>query len=89
MIRSEVRKTATPTVTVTSWDETRDGAPNGQPPIAHRGRHEVGVARTKGRVVAGSATGELAGLSGDVEAAADDTTYQVTISHVFDNPALH
>jgi hypothetical protein len=148
MIRSQVRTTAIATVTVTSWEETQDDAPDGQPPlaqaafgltytgdlvgesstrvllvytggnpaqpetlvsdylglervtgtldgragsfvIAHQGRHEGGVARTKGRIVADSATGEFAGLSGDVEAAADDTTYQVTISYAFDNPAVH
>ncbi len=148
MIRSQVRKTATAGVTVTSWDETLYDAPNGQPPlakaefgltytgdlvgesstslllvytggdpaqpatlvgdylglervtgtldgrtgsfvVAHQGRQEGGVARTRGRIVADSATGELAGLSGDVEAVAGDMTYQVTISYAFDDPASH
>lgn len=34
MIRSPLGKTATATVTVTSWDETRYDAPDGQPPLA-------------------------------------------------------
>jgi hypothetical protein len=148
MIRSQVRKTATATVTVTSGDETRYDTPDGQAPlaqaefgltytgdlvgesstrlllvytggdpaqpatligdylglervtgmlggrtgsfvVAHQGRHEGGVARTKGRIVADSATGELAGLSGEVEAAGGDMTYQVTISYAFDNPEIH
>jgi Protein of unknown function (DUF3224) len=57
--------------------------------VAHEGRHEGGVARTKGRIVADSATGEPAGLSGVVKAAAGDMTYQVTISYALDNPAVH
>jgi Protein of unknown function (DUF3224) len=57
--------------------------------VAHEGRHEGGAAHTKGRIVADPATGELAGLSGEVEAAAGDMTYQVTISNALDNPAMH
>jgi len=148
MIRSQVRQTATASATVTSWDETRYDAPDGQSPlaqaefgltytgdltgesstrvllvytggdpaqpgtlvgdylglervtgtldgrtgsfvVAHQGRHEGGAAHTKGRIVDDSATGELAGLSGDVEATARDTTFQVTISYAFGNPAIH
>jgi hypothetical protein len=47
------------------------------------------VARTTGRIVADSATGELAGLAVDVEAEAGDMTYQVTISYAFDDAAIH
>ena len=148
MIRSQVRKTATAGVTVTSWDETLYDAPDGQPAlakaefgltytgdligesstslrlvytggdraqpatlagyylglervtctldgrtgsfvVAHQGRQEGGVARTTGRIVADSATGELAGLAVDVEAEAGDMTYQVTISYAFDDAAIH
>jgi hypothetical protein len=148
MIRSQVRQTATASATVTSWDETRYDAPDGQSPlaqaefrltytgdligesstrvllvytggdpaqpetpvgdylglervtgtldgrsgsfvVAHQGRHEDGVARTKGRIVDDSASGELAGLSGDVEATARATTFEVTITYAFDNPAVH
>lgn len=148
MIRSQVCQTATASATVTSWDETRYDAPDGQSPlaqaefgltytgdltgesstrvllvytggdpaqpgtlvgdylglervtgtldgrtgsfvVAHQGRQEGGVARTTGRIVADSATGELAGLAGDVDAEAGDMTYQVTISYAFDDAAIH
>ena len=149
MIRSQLRKTATATVTATSWDESHYDAPDGQPALAqaefpltytgdlvgtsatrlllvytggdpaeptslvgdyvgferitgtldgrtgsfvvqHQGRHEGGVARTTGRIVADSATGELVGLHGELEAAASDTTYEVTLSYAFEpDPAVH
>jgi Protein of unknown function (DUF3224) len=47
------------------------------------------VARTKGRIVPDSATGDLVGLRGELESAASDMTYQVTISYAFDDPAVH
>lgn len=148
MIREQVRKTATATVTATSWNEAHYDAPNDQPPLAqadfvltytgdllgesstrlllaytggdaaqpaglvadyvglerisgtldgrtgtfvveHRGRHEGGVARTTGRILPESATGELVGLHGEVEAASADVTYEVTISYAFADPAVH
>lgn len=49
--------------------------------IEQHGRHEGGVARTTGRIVPESATGELAGLHGTVEAAADEMTFEVTFSY--------
>jgi hypothetical protein len=57
--------------------------------VQHQGRHENGVARTKGRIVPDSATGDLVGLRGELESAASDMTYQVTISYAFDDPAVH
>ena len=149
VIRSQLRKTATATVTATSWDESHYDAPDDQPPLAqaefpltytgdlvgtsttrlllvytggdpaepstlvgdyvgferitgtldgrtgsfvvrHQGRHEGGVARTTGRIVADSATGDLVGLHGELEAAASDTTYEVTLSYAFEqDPAVH
>jgi hypothetical protein len=148
MIRAQVRKTATATVTATSWEEGRYDAPAGQPVLAQaefpltyqgdlvgksttrlllaytggdpakpatlvgdyvglervtgtldgrtgsfvvqqQGRHESGVARTKGRILPESATGDLVGLQGELESAATDTTYQVTISYAFHDPAVH
>jgi len=53
------------------------------------GRHDGGVARTKGHVVPDSSTGELAGLVGELESAATDMTYQVTLSYAFPDPAVH
>jgi Protein of unknown function (DUF3224) len=82
MIRSQVRKTASADATVTSC--------TGSLVVAHEGRHDGGVVRTNGRIVADSAAGQLAGLQRDVEAAAaGDTTDQVTICYAFDNPAVH
>src|SRR5882757_8935612 len=149
MIRSQFRKTATATVTATSWDESHYDAPDGQPALAQaefpltytgdlvgesrtrlllaytggdpaeptslvgdyvgyeritgtldgrsgsfvvtlQGRHEGGVARTTGRIVPDSATGELVGLHGELEAAASDMTYEVTLSYAFEpDPAVH
>lgn len=57
--------------------------------VQHEGRHEGGVARTKGRIVPGSGTGDLAGIEGEVEAAAGDMTYQVTLSYALVDPAVH
>jgi len=58
--------------------------------VEQRGRHEGGVARTKGRIVPDSATGELVGLQGEIEADAGDLTYQVTLSYAFEpDPAVH
>ncbi|HEY3088025.1 MAG TPA: hypothetical protein VGJ59_08185 [Jatrophihabitantaceae bacterium] len=81
MIRSQVRKTASAGATVTFC--------TGSCVVTHEGRHDGGVARPNRRIVADSASGQLAGLQRDVAAAAGDTTYQVTISYAFDNPALH
>ena len=149
MIRSQLRKTATATVTATSWEEAHYDAPEGAPALAQaefplsytgdlvgesrtrlllvytggdpaeptslvgdyvgyeritgtldgrsgsfvvtlEGRHEGGVARTTGRIVADSATGELVGLHGELEAAATDMTYEVTLSYAFEpDPAVH
>jgi winged helix DNA-binding protein len=58
MIRSQVRKTATAGVTVTSWDETLYDAPDGQPALA---KAEFGLTYT-GDLMGESSTGELAGL---------------------------
>ena len=58
--------------------------------VQFEGRHEGGVARSKGHIVADSATGELAGLSGELEFEAADVTYQVTLSYAFaPDPAVH
>jgi len=53
------------------------------------GRHEGGVARTRGRIVAGSGTGELAGIVGELESEAGDTTYQVRLSYAIEDPEVH
>jgi hypothetical protein len=52
-------------------------------------RHEGGVARTRGRIVPDSGTGELAGIVGELESEATDMTYQVTLSYAIDDPAVH
>jgi hypothetical protein len=57
--------------------------------VQQQGRHEGGVARTRGRIVPDSGTGELAGIQGEVEAEAADTTYQVTLSYTIEDPAVH
>ena len=58
--------------------------------VEQHGRHEDGVARTTGRIVPDSATGELVGLHGEVESAAGDLSFQVTISYAFEpDAAVH
>ena len=52
--------------------------------VDFRGRHENGVAKTTGRIVPDSATGELARIHGEVEYAAGDASFEVTLSYAFD-----
>ena len=55
-----------------------------------RGRHEHAIARSTGRIVPDSATGELTGLHGEMKADADDMTYQVSLNYAFAlDPAVH
>lgn len=149
MIKSQPRKTATATVTATSWNEARYDEPEGQAALAQsdftldysgdvvgssttrlliayvdgdpaqprtlvgdyvgyervtgtldgrsgsfvveqHGRHEGGIAHTTGRIVPETATGELAGLCGTIEAAAGDMTFEVTFSYAFEpDAAVH
>jgi hypothetical protein len=57
--------------------------------VQAEGRHEGGVARTRGRIVADSGTGELSGIVGELESEAGDTTYQVTLSYAIEDPEVH
>jgi hypothetical protein len=58
--------------------------------VEFRGRHENAVAKTTGQIVPGSATGEFAGLHGEIEYAAGDMTFDVTLSYAFDpGPEVH
>lgn len=52
--------------------------------VEFRGRHENSVAKTTGQVVPGSASDELAGLHGEIEYAAGDLSFDVTLSYAFD-----
>jgi hypothetical protein len=142
MIKSQLRKTASISISAKSWEEARYDEPDGQPALAQadftlsydgdlvgessvrmlvaytggdaadpatlvgdyvafervtgtldgragsfvieeRGRHEAGVARTSGRVVPDSGTGELAGLHGEIEYAAGAMTFEATLSYAF------
>jgi hypothetical protein len=49
-----------------------------------RGRHEDYVAKTTGQIVPGSGSGEFEGLHGEVEYAAGDMTFDVTLSYAFE-----
>ena len=146
MIKSQLRKTASISVTAKSWDEARYDEPEGQAALAQadftlshegdlvgessvrmlaaytdgdpadpstlvgnyvalervtgtlegrtgsfvieeRGRYDGGVARTTGQIVPGSATGELAGLQGEIEYAAGAMTFEATLSYAFEKDA--
>jgi hypothetical protein len=149
MIKSELRKTATISITAKSWDEARYDEPEGQTALAQadftlgydgdlvgessvrmlvaytegdpaepaslvgdyvalervtgtldgrsgsfvieeHGRHEGGVARTSGRIVPGSATGDLAGLHAEIEYAAGAMSFEARLSYAFAaDPAVH
>lgn len=52
--------------------------------LAARGEHSAAVARTEVEVVAGSGTGELAGLRGNGSYAADGMTYTLTLDYEFE-----
>jgi hypothetical protein len=56
--------------------------------VEFRGQHENAVARTTGRIVPGSGTGELAGLYGEIEYAARDSTFDVKLSYALE-PGAH
>ena len=58
--------------------------------VEFRGRHENAVAKSTGQIVPGSGSDELAGLHGEIEYAAGDMTFDVTLSYAFDpGPELH
>jgi hypothetical protein len=52
--------------------------------MATSGNHAGGVARTDVRIVDGSGTGELAGISGSGHYAADAMEYTLTLDYTFD-----
>ncbi len=52
--------------------------------VEFRGRHENAVAKTTGQIVPGSGRGGFEGLHGEVEYAAGDMTFDVTLSYAFD-----
>jgi hypothetical protein len=58
--------------------------------VEFRGRHENAVANTTGQIVPGSGRGEFEGLHGEIEYAAGDMTFGVTLSYSFDpGPEQH